>query len=136
MAKRTTHLGNIALTNLVHETRIFGGRKGIFIPLEDNPCLYLSEKNGKRTINLDIEVKPTPNNKYGSDYMVKASVGKDNRQRLGLSREDLDRCTPILGNLRTCEFEERQQPSPAQPAAQSGKPLPGPDLPEEFDGSW
>ena len=136
MAKRTTHLGNIALTNLVHETRICGGRKGIFIPIEDNPCLYFSEKNGKKTINLDIEVKPTPNNKFGSDFMVKASVGKENRQRLNLSREDLDRFTPILGNLRTFEFEERQQPTSGQPAERQEQAPHGPDLPEEFDGSW
>ncbi len=132
MAKRTTHLGNIALTNLVHETRICGGKKGIFIPLDDNPCLYLSEKNGRKTINLDIEVKPTPNNKFGSDFMVKASVGKENRQRLGIDRDELERYTPILGNLRTFEFEERQEgPAPQEKAQQ-----PLPDLPEEFDGSW
>ena len=134
MAKRTTHLGNIALTNLVHQTRICEGKKGIFIPLEDNPCLFLSEKNGKKTINLDIEVKPTPNNKYGSDFMVKASVGRENRQKLGISREEMERYTPILGNLRTFEFEDRQQGAPTgQGTAPSG---PAPDLPEEFDGSW
>ena len=133
MAKRTTHLGNIALTNLVHETRICGGRKGIFIPIEDNPCLYLSEKSGKKTINLDIEVKPTPNNKYGSDFMVKASVGKENRQRLGIGREQMDRYTPILGNLKTFEFDERQVA-----AEESARDVPyqGTDMPEEFDGAW
>jgi len=135
MAKRMTHLGNIALTNLVHETRIVGGKKGIFIPIDDNPCLYFSEKNGTKTINLDIEVKPTPNNKYGSDFMVKASVGRENRKKYGITRETIDRFTPILGNLRTFEFEERQAPSgPA--GGQAPAPYQGPDMPEEFDGSW
>ncbi len=65
--------------------------------------------------------------------MVKASVGRENRQKLGIGRDDLERDTPILGNLRTFEFEERQEGAAPQEKAQQ-QPLP--DLPEEFDGSW
>ena len=65
--------------------------------------------------------------------MVKASVGKENRQRLGIGREQMDRYTPILGNLKTFEFDERQVA-----AEESARDVPyqGPDMPEEFDGAW
>ena len=69
--------------------------------------------------------------------MVKASVGKENRQRLNLTKENLDRYTPILGNLRTFEFDDRQpQPSTGQASPQAAQGYQGPDMPEEFDGAW
>ena len=66
--------------------------------------------------------------------MVKSSVGRENRQKLGISREEMERYTPILGNLRTFEFEDRQQGAPTGQGAAPASPAP--DLPEEFDGSW
>ena len=136
MAKRTTYLGSVSLTGLIHETIIRNGKKGIFIPVDDNPSIYYQQKDdGSKVINLDIEAKPTPNNQYGNDFMLKASVGKANRQKLGnISRDQMNQYTPILGNLKKFEFD-----APDGNGGQ-GTPQPqgfqGPDMPEQFDGSW
>lgn len=136
MAKRETFLGSIALTGLVNETIIRNGKKGIFIPINDNPSIYFQQKeNGDKIINLDIEVKPTPNSQYGNSHLVKASVGKANRQKFNLQGDALNRATPILGNLKRFEFEARESGSGYAP--QNGAPAGRPeDLPAEFDGAW
>ena len=121
--KKETFLGNIALTALVHETIMHNGRGGIFIPIEGNPCIFYQKKeDGTRIINLDIEVKPTPNGKYGNTHLVKASVGKSNRDKYGIKTNDqLAKATPILGNLKRFEFEVKDgQGQGQQPAQQYG----------------
>lgn len=131
MAKRKTYLGSVSLTALTHKTIVHEGVKGIFIPVgAENPAIYFSKKeDGTKVINLDIEVKPTPNNQYGNAFMVKANVGKVNRQTYGLSGEALNEKTPILGNLKEFEFEVRDQNAPAGEAPRefqnSGQPQGG-----------
>ena len=130
--KKTAILGSIALTSLVHETIIHGGKKGIFLPIEDNPSIFFQQKeDGTKVISLDIEIKETPNSRYGSSHMVKASVGKANRERLRLDREQLAQATPILGNLRVIEYEAKDNGS-----GQDGQNQQEGDMPEEFDGGW
>jgi MoxR-like ATPase len=85
----------------------------------------------RKVISLDIEIKETPNSRYGSSHMVKASVGKANRERLRLDRERLAQATPILGNLRIIEYEAKDTES-----GQDGQNQQGGDMPEEFDGGW
>lgn len=131
MTKRITNLGNIALTALVHETIIRNGKKGIFIPVDVNPCIYFSQKeDGKKVVNLDIEVKPTPNSKYGNNFLVKANVGKANREKFHITRENIDKYSPILGNLKEFSFEvsdAQQGPAPQAPPE---------DLPDEMNDTW
>lgn len=130
--KKTAILGSIALTSLVHETIIHGGKKGIFLPIEDNPSIFFQQReDGTKVISLDIEIKETPNSKYGSTHMVKASVGKANRERLRLDREGLNKATPILGNLRVIEYEAKDNG-----AGQDSQGQQEGDMPEEFDGGW
>ena len=139
MEKRITYLGSVSLTSLNHETIIRNGKKGIFIPVEENPAIFFQQKeDGTKVINLDIEAKPTPNNQFGNDFMLKASVGKANRQKLGnLTREQMNQYTPILGNLRKFEFEIAGNGNAnANQATQQAGGYQGPDMPEQFDGSW
>lgn len=111
MSKRETFLGSVSLTSLSHKTIVHEGVKGIFLPVGiENPSIYFSTKeDGSKIINLDIEVKPTPNNQYGNAFMIKANVGKVNRQTYGLNGDALAQKTPILGNLKRFEFEVRDQ---------------------------
>ena len=107
--KKETLLGNIDLTKVNHQTIMHGGVRGIFIPIDNNPCIYYKEKNDPKTgqpvkvINLDIEVKAVKTD-Y-SDYMIKGYVGKENRQKYGIKNADLQNVTPIVGNLKRFEFE-------------------------------
>lgn len=111
MPKRETYLGSVSLTALAHKTIVHEGVKGIFLPVgSENPSIYFSTKeDGSKIINLDIEVKPTPNNQFGNSFMIKANVGKVNRQNYGLTGEALTQKTPILGNLKKFEFEVKDQ---------------------------
>ncbi len=113
MAKRKTYLGSISLANLNHKAINHEGQKGIFIPIGDmNPCIYYTKKeDGSRLFNLDIEVKPTPNSKFGNSFMIKANVGKINRQQYNIPNDKLAEVTPILGNLKEFEFEVKDAPA-------------------------
>lgn len=124
MAKRKTYLGSIALTALTHKTIIHEGMKGIFIPVgEQNPAIYFSTKeDGSKIINLDVEVKPTPNNQFGNAFMIKANIGKANRQTYGISGEAINQKSPILGNLKEFEFEVKD----------NGGAAPAGSAPQEF----
>lgn len=124
MAKRKTYLGSISLTTLAHKTIVHEGVKGIFIPVgEQNPSIYFATKeDGSKIINLDLEVKPTPNNQYGNAFMIKANIGKANRQTYGLSGEAANQKSPILGNLKEFEFDVKE----------NGSAAPGAGAPQEF----
>ena len=60
-----------------------------------DPDLVRSEKGP-----LDLFVRATQNNQYGNTHFVKANVGKTNREKYGISKDDLGQYSPILGNLR------------------------------------
>ena len=132
--KKETFRGSIALTGLVHETRQVNGKKGIFIPIDDNPSIFFQMKeDGTKIINLDIEVKPTPDSKYGNSHFVKAFVGKANREKFNISNERLKDYTPILGNLKRFEYDSNENGGQKQQyqSAPSGE-----DMPAELDGAW
>lgn len=107
--KKETLLGSVDLTKVNHQTIIHGNQRGIFIPIDANPCIYFKEKTDPNTgqsvkiINLDVEVKAVKTD-Y-SDYMIKGYVGKENRQKYGIKKEDLQANCPIVGNLKRFEFE-------------------------------
>lgn len=149
MAKRITYKGSVTLfTNrkdkngqpikgIVSECLRHPqtGKPGVFIPIDENPSVFVSERNDGRTINLDIELVETPNNQYGNSHMIKLAIGKENRQKLGnLTNEQWNAYTPPVGNLKRFEFETRDDQQPQQPAQQGG--YNGEDMPEQFDSSW
>lgn len=140
MAKRTTDIGHIRLSDLASEIATKAGKRGIFIPFEDNACIFVNEKEGKTNVDLDIEVIPTPNSQY-SDKMVKASLPKSYRQahNLRFDSDEYKRITPILGNLKTYEFEVNGNNRQQTPQTQSQRPIDDfDDLPPALagDGDW
>ena len=57
-------------------------------------------QSGQKKALLDLFVRATQNNQYGNTHFVKANVGKSNREKYDISKDDLGRYSPILGNLR------------------------------------
>ena len=86
----------------------------IVIPT-NNPSVFVCKtKNGAEKAYLDIVIRESPNNQYGNTHFVKANVGKSNRERFGISREDLPKYTPIIGNLKRFEAAQPVQEQPAE----------------------
>lgn len=140
MAKRTVYRGSVSLVKnskgegLNGETIIRNGVKGIFIPVENNPAIYFKVKeDNSKIINLDIEVTPTPDNKYGNSHYIRLSVGKENREKYGIQPDQLKNHTPIVGNLKEFTYQtkdgtEGEDLPPSTPQAGNA--------PQQFDPSW
>lgn len=127
------------------------GEEGVFIPRSANPTIFFCTA-GRRVLSdgrtlpprerayLDLELHSTPENRYGNDFYVRASVGKSNRESLGLTDEEIKAATPIIGNCRYVRREE-ERPAPVQTqGAVSYAPTPspiqsydGPDMPDFGD---
>ena len=98
-------VGQIDLLSLV-EARIqtINGQECIVIPKGYNPSIFVTTtKNGSQKAYLDIAVRESPGNQFGNTHFVKAQVGKTTREKLGLSKEELQKYSPIIGNLKTLE---------------------------------
>lgn len=86
----------------------------IVIPT-NNPSVFVCRtKNGAEKAYLDIVIRESPNNQYGNTHFVKANVGKTNRERFGITREDMPKYTPIIGNLKRFETAQPAQEQPAE----------------------
>lgn len=86
----------------------------IVIPT-NNPSVFVCRtKNGTEKAYLDIVIRESPNNQYGNTHFVKANVGKTNRERFGITREDMPKYTPIIGNLKRFEAAQPAQEQPAE----------------------
>ena len=73
----------------------------IVIPRHANPSIYMIQtQSGQKKALLDIFIRATQNSQYGNTHFVKANVGKSNREKYGISKEELGKFSPILGNLR------------------------------------
>lgn len=134
MAKETKDLGHIRLSELDSEVTTKKGVPGIWIPFPTNPCIFVNEKDNRTTVDLDIEVIPTPRSQY-SDKMVKASLPKSyrNAHNVRFDTDEYKRLTPILGNLKTYEYERNTQGGAnPQPTDDIGDLPPGLDA----DGDW
>lgn len=103
------------------------GRQCIVIPKDMNPAIYLFRtRNGEDRAYLDVVVKESPSSQYGNTHFVRASVGRSNRERLGITKEELPKFTPIIGNLKPFEVAK---PAPTAQTDDIG------DLPEgDFQG--
>ena len=73
----------------------------IVIPRHANPAIYMIHtQSGQKKALLDIFIRATQNSQYGNTHFIKANVGKTNREKYGISKDDLGQYSPILGNLR------------------------------------
>lgn len=107
--------------------QMIGNEECIVIPRHSNPSIYMTQtQSGQKKALLDIFIRATQNSQYGNTHFVKANVGKTNREKYGISKEDLGQYSPILGNLK---------PYSSGQVTSSRPPVDDDDLPEgEFKG--
>ena len=109
-------MNNNSLSGQIDLLALNGARfeNGNIIIPSSNPSVFVCDtKSGQRKAYLDIVIRESPNNQFGNTHFVKANVGKSNRERLGISRDDLPKYTPIIGNLKPFDFQG-QAPAAAQ----------------------
>ena len=91
------------------------GQECIVIPVNANPAIFMSQaRTGQPKAMLDVFIRETSNNQYGNTHFVKANVGKANRERFGISKEELGKYSPIIGNIRpydTAASQKKVEPS-------------------------
>jgi hypothetical protein len=102
MSANDSFIGQIDLLMLPKSSvQSVNGQDCIVIPCSANPAIYhMVTRAGQQKALLDVFVRATQNNQYGNSHFVKANVGKTNREKYGISREDLPQYSPILGNLK------------------------------------
>ena len=95
-------IGQIDLMALISaQFRQVDGQECIVIPVNANPAIFMSQaRTGQPKAMLDVFIRETSNNRYGNTHFVKANVGKANRERFGISKEELGKFSPIIGNIR------------------------------------
>ena len=126
MNTNETYIGQIDLLSLVDSKLItVGNQAGIFIPIGSNPSIYRRvTKKGQEKAELDFVMRPTTNGLGGNTHFVKANVGTANRERMGLSKEEAQQYSPILGNAKP--LAKREEAS--APAVQDDDDLPEGDF--------
>ena len=129
MSANDSFIGQIDLLMLPKSSvQSVNGQDCIVIPCSANPAIsHMVTRAGQQKALLDVFVRATQNNQYGNSHFVKANVGKTNREKYGISREDLPQYSPILGNLKP--YTGGQTAPDSRPAVDDD------DLPEgEFKG--
>ena len=98
-------IGQIDLMALIAaQYTVVDGQECIVIPVNANPAIYMSQtRSGQPKAMLDVFIRETSNNQYGNTHFVKANVDKANRERFGISNEELGKYSPIIGNIRPYE---------------------------------
>ena len=102
MSANDSFIGQIDLLMLPQaRMQIINNEDCIVIPRQANPSIYMIQtQSGQTKALLDIFVRATQNSQYGNTHFVKANVGKTNREKYGISKDDLGKFSPILGNLK------------------------------------
>ena len=120
MKTNLNFIGQIDLLSLLKaRMQEVDGKTSIVIPVEDNPSIYpFTTKAGQPKAMLDLIIRETSNNQYGNTHFVKANVGKSNREKFGLTPEQAQGYSPIIGNLRPLEPRDSQQAQHQAPAPQ------------------
>ena len=95
-------IGQIDLMALIAaQYTVVDGQECIVIPVNANPAIYMSQtRSGQPKAMLDVFIRETSNNQYGNTHFVKANVGQANRERFGISKDELGKYSPIIGNIR------------------------------------
>ena len=108
-------IGQIDLMALIAaQYTVVDGQECIVIPVNANPAIYMSQtRSGQPKAMLDVFIRETSNNQYGNTHFVKANVGTANRERMGLSKEEAQQYSPILGNAKPLVKRE-EAPAPVQ----------------------
>ena len=130
MSANDSFIGQIDLLMLPKSgVQTINGQECIVIPCAANPAIFhMVTRAGQQKALLDIFVRATQNNQYGNSHFVKANVGRTNREKYGISREDLPQYSPTLGNLKPYSGGASQETSYTSLGADE-------DLPEgEFKG--
>lgn len=130
MSANDSFIGQIDLLMLPKSRmQVIDNEECIVIPKDANPAIYMTQnQSGQKKAMLDIFVRATQNSQYGSTHFVKANVGKTNREKYGISREQLPQYSPIMGNLKPYNGSGQQEYSRTQVSDDD-------DLPEgEFKG--
>ena len=104
-------IGQIDLMALISaQFRQVDGQDCIVIPVNANPAIFMSQaRTGQPKAMLDVFIRETSNNQYGNTHFVKANVGKANRERFGISKEELGKYSPIIGNIRPYDTAASQK---------------------------
>lgn len=128
MTTTNSFVGQIDLLALVDAKMLqVGDQDCVVIPVGTNPSIFMTHtKAGQQKALLDIFIRETSNSQYGNTHFVKANVGRNNREKLGIKKEELARYSPIIGNIKPFESASRQ----ANPEVQDDDDLP----PDTFKG--
>ena len=111
-------MNNNSLSGQIDLLAISGARfeNGNIIIPSSNPSVFVCDtKSGQKKAYLDIVIRESPNNQFGNTHFVKTNVGKTNRERLGITRDDIQKYTPIIGNRKTFEYRGQNQAAAQQP---------------------
>ena len=102
MSANDSFIGQIDLLMLPQaRMQTINNEECIVIPRQANPSIYMIQtQSGQKKALLDIFIRATQNSQYGNTHFIKANVGKTNREKYGISKDDLGQYSPILGNLR------------------------------------
>ena len=115
MNSNDTYVGQIDLLSLVGaKLEKTQDGESIVIPVSSNPSIYRRQtQKGQQKAELDFVMRPTSNGLNGNTHFVKANVGTANRERMGLSKEEAQQYSPILGNAKPLVKRE-EAPAPVQ----------------------
>ena len=116
MSANDSFIGQIDLLMLPKSRmQTINNEECIVIPRQANPSIYMIQtQSGQKKALLDIFIRATQNSQYGNSHFVKANVGKANRERFGISKEELGKYSPIIGNIRpydTAAPQKKVEPS-------------------------
>ena len=117
--KSNSLIGQIDLLSLLQASlENVNGKQSIVIPVDANPSIFsFTSKSGQPKAMLDIVVRETSTSQWGNTHFVKASVGRTNREKFGITKEGLQSVCPIIGNLKPLEVRENSSqnaPVPVQ----------------------
>lgn len=125
--------GTIELSALEHSIEEIKNERGIFIPFNPNPSVYVGKKkDGRDKVVLDVEFKETPNGH--ADELIKAKITSEGFRRMNLKdapSSTWDKYTPILGNT----FNQHL-PTKEKTKNQQYDDLPPDTMPDDLKGDW
>lgn len=116
MSKTNSFIGQIDLLALI-SSRIqqVDGQECIVIPVKANPTIFpFVSKNGQQKAQLELFFRETSSNQYGNTHFIKSLVGKTNREKYGISSDELQKYTPIVGNMKPYESRTQEAQPPQE----------------------
>lgn len=113
MNTNETFVGQIDLLSLVGaRLEKISGEECIVVPVSSNPSIYRRQtQKGQQKAELDFIMRPTSNGLNGNTHFVKANVGTANREKMGLSKDEVRQYSPIMGNAKPLISREVTRPS-------------------------